>query len=45
MSTTTWTPREVAERSERRERRVVVASADPLDLLDALLEDLDEASK
>jgi len=42
MSTTTWTPREVAERSERR---VVVASADPLDLLDALLADLDEASK
>jgi hypothetical protein len=42
MSTTTSTPREVAERSEHRERRVVVASANPLDLLDALLASLDE---
>jgi hypothetical protein len=45
VSTTAWIPREVAQRSERRERRVVVASANPLDLYDALLAEVDEASR
>jgi hypothetical protein len=44
VSTTTRTPREVAEGNERQERRVIVASAGPLDLLDALLDDLDEVA-
>jgi hypothetical protein len=44
VSKTTRTPREVGEPNDRRERRVVVASANPLDLLDTLLKELDDAS-